>query len=136
MKVEGTKEFDAPREVVWAVIEDPAQMAGLMRQRVPVAQWTAAWFEVQHNIRRADVLLGEMSAPGTALSAALARGPQATLAEIKLSKLRGRGGAGFSTGRKWELCRDAPGAEFELFEPGNCRRLVLILVGQGLADRG
>ncbi len=30
MKVEGTKEFDAPREVVWAVIEDPAQMAGLM----------------------------------------------------------------------------------------------------------
>ncbi len=30
MKVEGTKEFAAPREVVWAVIEDPAQMAGLM----------------------------------------------------------------------------------------------------------
>jgi carbon monoxide dehydrogenase subunit G len=30
VKVEGTKEFAAPREVVWAVIEDPEQMAGLM----------------------------------------------------------------------------------------------------------
>jgi carbon monoxide dehydrogenase subunit G len=30
MKVEGTKEFDAPRAVVWSVIDDPAQMAGLM----------------------------------------------------------------------------------------------------------
>ena len=30
MNVSGTKEFDAAREVVWAVISDPAQMAGLM----------------------------------------------------------------------------------------------------------
>ena len=30
MKVEGTKEFDAPRERVWAVISDPKSMAGLM----------------------------------------------------------------------------------------------------------
>ena len=30
MKVEGTKELSAPREVVWQVINDPAQMAGLM----------------------------------------------------------------------------------------------------------
>ena len=30
MKVEGTKEFDAPRERVWAVISDPRSMAGLM----------------------------------------------------------------------------------------------------------
>ncbi len=28
--------------------------------------------------------------------------------EVKASGLRGRGGAGFSTGRKWELCREAP----------------------------
>ena len=26
----GTKEFDASRAVVWSVIDDPAQMAGLM----------------------------------------------------------------------------------------------------------
>ena len=30
MRVEGTKEFDAPRERVWAVINDPAKMAKLM----------------------------------------------------------------------------------------------------------
>jgi carbon monoxide dehydrogenase subunit G len=30
VKVEGVKELPAPREVVWEVINDPAQMAGLM----------------------------------------------------------------------------------------------------------
>lgn len=30
MNVAGVKEFDAPRAVVWSVIDDPAQMAGLM----------------------------------------------------------------------------------------------------------
>ena len=30
MKLEGTKEFDAPREVVWSVLNDPAQMANTM----------------------------------------------------------------------------------------------------------
>ena len=30
MKLEGTKEFDAPREVVWSVINDPAKMANTM----------------------------------------------------------------------------------------------------------
>jgi hypothetical protein len=30
VNVEGVKEFAAPREVVWEVINDPAQMAGLM----------------------------------------------------------------------------------------------------------
>ncbi len=29
--------------------------------------------------------------------------------EVKRSGLRGRGGAGFPTGRKWELCRKSPG---------------------------
>jgi NADH:ubiquinone oxidoreductase subunit F (NADH-binding)/(2Fe-2S) ferredoxin/Pyruvate/2-oxoacid:ferredoxin oxidoreductase delta subunit len=31
------------------------------------------------------------------------------LEEVKTSGLRGRGGAGFPTGRKWELCRQVPG---------------------------
>ncbi len=33
--------------------------------------------------------------------------PQTLIDEISLSGLRGRGGAGFSTGRKWQLARDA-----------------------------
>jgi NADH:ubiquinone oxidoreductase subunit F (NADH-binding)/(2Fe-2S) ferredoxin/Pyruvate/2-oxoacid:ferredoxin oxidoreductase delta subunit len=32
--------------------------------------------------------------------------PEQIIAEIKASGLRGRGGAGFSTGTKWELCRN------------------------------
>ena len=35
--------------------------------------------------------------------------PEAVINEIKKSGLRGRGGAGFPTGLKWELCRKAEG---------------------------
>uniref|UniRef100_A0A7C6AG61 NADH-quinone oxidoreductase subunit NuoF n=1 Tax=candidate division WOR-3 bacterium TaxID=2052148 RepID=A0A7C6AG61_UNCW3 len=35
--------------------------------------------------------------------------PEQVIEEIKKSGLRGRGGAGFPTGRKWELCRSAEG---------------------------
>ena len=47
---------------------------------------------------------------GVAIAAALARGKQAMLDDMKRSNLRGRGGAGFATGLKWELCRDASAA--------------------------
>ena len=40
-----------------------------------------------------------------ALARALEMTPEEVIAEIKRSGLRGRGGAGFPTGRKWELCR-------------------------------
>jgi len=35
--------------------------------------------------------------------------PEEVIDAIKRSGLRGRGGAGFPTGRKWESCRNAPG---------------------------
>jgi NADH:ubiquinone oxidoreductase subunit F (NADH-binding)/(2Fe-2S) ferredoxin len=35
--------------------------------------------------------------------------PQEVLDEVLHSGLRGRGGAGFPTGRKWQICHDAPG---------------------------
>jgi len=37
--------------------------------------------------------------------------PEEVIEEIKRSGLRGRGGAGFPTGRKWEACRRAPGTK-------------------------
>ncbi|HAF69955.1 MAG: NADH:ubiquinone oxidoreductase, nadh-binding (51 kd) subunit [Acetothermia bacterium 64_32] len=37
--------------------------------------------------------------------------PEEVIEEIKRSGLRGRGGAGFPTGTKWELVRKAPGGE-------------------------
>lgn len=111
-----------------------------MLARVPVAAWPAAWFEVQDNIRRADVLLasavapypGPDAAPGAAIAAALARGPEGVLAELKSTHLRGRGGAGFATAQKWALCRQAPGAEHVVVcnadqgEPGTLKDRVLL----------
>jgi NADH-quinone oxidoreductase subunit F len=44
-----------------------------------------------------------------AVAKAFAMKPQAVIDEIKRSGLRGRGGAGFATGTKWELCRAAQG---------------------------
>ncbi len=40
---------------------------------------------------------------------ALSRPPQWTIDEMKESGLRGRGGAGFPTYKKWQLCHDMPG---------------------------
>jgi [NiFe] hydrogenase diaphorase moiety large subunit len=109
-----------------------AEMARLIDAGIPVDDWPAPWFEVQDNIRRADVLLGDALAPGLALAAALARGADAMLAEVKRSNLRGRGGAGFLTGLKWEMCRQAPGAERIVVcnadegEPGTFKDRVLL----------
>ncbi|MEW6201568.1 MAG: NAD(P)H-dependent oxidoreductase subunit E, partial [bacterium] len=37
--------------------------------------------------------------------------PEKVIEEIKISGLRGRGGGGFPTARKWDECRSAPGEE-------------------------
>ncbi|MCL4441081.1 MAG: NADH-quinone oxidoreductase subunit F, partial [Firmicutes bacterium] len=42
------------------------------------------------------------------LAAALDREPSGVIKEIKASGLRGRGGAGFPTGLKWEMCSSSP----------------------------
>ncbi|MFW2851488.1 NADH-ubiquinone oxidoreductase-F iron-sulfur binding region domain-containing protein [Sphingomonas sp. TX0543] len=47
----------------------------------------------------------------SALDAARARSPQAVVDEVKESGLRGRGGAGFPTGIKWQTVLDAEAAE-------------------------
>jgi NADH-quinone oxidoreductase subunit F len=44
------------------------------------------------------------------LEKALKMSPESIIEEVKKSGLRGRGGAGFSTYRKWELCRKAGSA--------------------------
>ncbi len=54
--------------------------------------------------------LDEYRASGgyTALARALTLGPAATIAEVTASKLMGRGGAAFPTGRKWEAVAREP----------------------------
>lgn len=46
-----------------------------------------------------------------ALSRAREIGPEGVIAEVKASRLKGRGGAGFPCGTKWELAAHAPGDE-------------------------
>ena len=119
----------------------------LIRSRTPVAQWPAEFFAVEDNIRRKDILLGHALAPGEALAAALERGPQAMLDEVKLSNLRGRGGAGFGAGLKWEACRQAQGDAHYVVcnadegEPGTFKDRVLLtsyadLVFEGMTIAG
>jgi [NiFe] hydrogenase diaphorase moiety large subunit len=91
-----------------------AQLCDLILARVPLDEWPPELFEVEDTVRRADVLLNDPLRPGEAIRAALARGqasgtgPQATLDEIKSARLLGRGGAGFTTGVKWESCSRQP----------------------------
>lgn len=109
-----------------------ARIAELVEAEVPPAQWPAEWSRVADHIRRADVLLGSSLAPGEALAAAVARGPEGTLEEVKRSNLRGRGGAGFATGTKWALCRQAQGIDRVVVcnadegEPGTFKDRVLL----------
>ena len=47
----------------------------------------------------------------TALASALSMPAETIIDEVKTAGLRGRGGAGFPTGKKWELAKAAPGDE-------------------------
>ncbi|MBE0622123.1 MAG: NAD(P)H-dependent oxidoreductase subunit E [Burkholderiales bacterium] len=108
------------------------EMCELIRNKVALADWPGEYFRVEDNVRRKDILLGSDCAPGAALRAALPRGPEALLQEIKASKLRGRGGAGFATGLKWEACRNAEGRAHYVVcnadegEPGTFKDRVLL----------
>ncbi len=84
-------------------------VAALIAQGAPLDRWPAELFHVDEPIQRAGLLLGARLEPGAAVRAALARTPGEMLHELKLSKLRGRGGAGFSTHDKWRAAHDAPG---------------------------
>jgi [NiFe] hydrogenase diaphorase moiety large subunit len=108
------------------------QLADLVELGVPVSDWPQEWMRVDDQIRLADIKLGPQPAPGQGIAAALARGPQGMLDDLKHSKLRGRGGAGYATGTKWQLCRNAPGATHCVVcnadegEPGTFKDRVLL----------
>ncbi len=85
------------------------QIAHHITTGTPVANWSAAWFEINDTVHQRSQLLTEQIAPGSALKATLARGTDHILNEILKSGLCGRGGAGFNTGKKWQSCRAASG---------------------------
>jgi [NiFe] hydrogenase diaphorase moiety large subunit len=142
------------------------EVAELIRAGTPVEAWPAELFVVEDNVQRADILLGAGLEPGEAIRAAIGRGPTepdehafnerswregiaasaqgptATLEEIKRSNLRGRGGAGFTTGLKWEACRSAIGDQRYVVcnadegEPGTFKDRVLLASHADLVFEG
>jgi len=84
-------------------------ICSLIRGGTPMDQWPENLFEIHSHVHREDRLLSTALAPGEGLDAAITRGAAATIAEITRSELRGRGGAGFPTGAKWEACASTTG---------------------------
>jgi len=69
---------------------------------------------------------------GEALRKAVAMTPTEVIRDMKTARLRGRGGAGFPTGMKWEFCRAAPGKKRYVIcnadegEPGTFKDRVIL----------
>ncbi len=107
-------------------------IAELIRGDQPIAQWPAEFFRIEDNVRRPGLLLADPPTPGAALDAAIQRGRQGLIDEMKRSNLRGRGGAGYPTALKWDIARNAPGAERYIVcnadegEPGTFKDRVLL----------
>jgi len=89
---------------------------------------------VNNNIRRkGEVILafGDFE-PNVALEKALAMSPVEVINEVKNARLRGRGGAGFPAGMKWEFTRGAEGKKKYVMcnadegEPGTFKDRVLL----------
>jgi [NiFe] hydrogenase diaphorase moiety large subunit len=108
------------------------RMAMLIETETSLENWPAEWFRVDDNIRISGLLLGDELSAGMGLHKMFALGATGTLNEIIQSGLRGRGGAGFSTGMKWQFCREAPGDAHYVIcnadegEPGTFKDRVLL----------
>lgn len=107
-------------------------LVALINAGTPLDDWPAEWFAVQDNIRQAGLLLSNNVPAGDGLRAALQGGVENLLAEMTQSGLRGRGGAGFNTSLKWQLCRAVPATPRYLVcnadegEPGTFKDRVLL----------
>jgi [NiFe] hydrogenase diaphorase moiety large subunit len=107
-------------------------IADLIEREVPLTRWPGIYCEVEDNVRRRDLLLGEPFVDGSGLRAVIERGPEAVLQELDRAGLRGLGGAGFKTAVKWAACRQARGREHFVVcnadegEPGTFKDRVLL----------
>jgi [NiFe] hydrogenase diaphorase moiety large subunit len=86
-----------------------------------------------HNniIKKGPVLFSEYEL-GLAIRKAVNLTPEQVIDEVKKSNLRGRGGAGFPAGLKWEFCRKSRGSDIYLLcnadegEPGTFKERVIL----------
>jgi len=87
---------------------------------------------VRNNIRAAGPIVITETRRGEAIRKAAAMSPNEVIRAVKTARLRGRGGAGFPTGIKWEMTRAAPGdrkfvvCNADEGEPGTFKDRVLL----------
>lgn len=88
---------------------------------------------VRNNIMRMGPVLSDDYNPGTIIMKNLPQlTPEQVIEEVKSSNIRGRGGAGFPTGLKWEFCRKAKGDKKYILcnadegEPGTFKDRVIL----------
>ena len=97
---------------------------------------------VSNNIRRKGPVLWDKYTPGEGLQKAVSLTPGEVINVLKHSNLRGRGGAGFPTGLKWEFCSKSAGKEKYIFcnadegEPGTFKDRVLLTELPGMVFEG
>lgn len=102
---------------------------------------------VNNNIRKSGSVLLKPFEKGSASGKAVSMDPEAVIEEIKKANLRGRGGAGFPTGMKWDFTRKAEGSPKYIIcnadegEPGTFKDRVLLteypeMVFEGMAVGG
>ncbi len=84
------------------------RIAELVESGAPLEDWPDEFFAVADNVHKPGLLLDGGFEPGAALNKLFERGKEGTFAELELSGLRGRGGAGFTTAWKWRFCYEGP----------------------------
>ncbi len=109
---------------------DPQQLVGRLGDGNNARDLVRAM--VHNNIRKpGPVIFGEYPL-GSGLKKALALSPAEVIRDVKTARLRGRGGAGFPTGIKWEFTRAADGDQKYVIcnadegEPGTFKDRVLL----------
>ena len=102
---------------------------------------------VHNNIRQEGPVVFADLAPGEAIKKAVAMSPVEVIRDVKTARLRGRGGAGFPTGMKWDFTRAAEGDKKFVIcnadegEPGTFKDRVILtekadLLFEGMAIAG
>ena len=97
---------------------------------------------VNNNLRERGAVVFAPYTPGVALQRALSEQPVEIIKIVKASRLRGRGGAGFPTGMKWEFTRAAVGerkfvvCNADEGEPGTFKDRVILTEAPGLIFEG
>jgi [NiFe] hydrogenase diaphorase moiety large subunit len=97
---------------------------------------------VVNNLREPGAVVFAPTTPGVALQRALSEQPVELIKIVKASRLRGRGGAGFPAGMKWEFTRAAVGerklvvCNADEGEPGTFKDRVILTEAAGLMFEG